>query len=51
MNYRSEPSKDEISHLAYALYLQRSGGPGSDVEDWIRAERELSRELVWTIPH
>ena len=41
---RREPSKEEISHLAYALYLQRGGEQGKDVEDWVRAEKEQSTE-------
>ena len=43
---RREPSKEEISHLAYALYLQRGGEQGKDVEDWVRAENALSNEPV-----
>jgi len=37
-----EWSKDEISHVAYAIYLQRGAKPGNDVEDWLRAEKELA---------
>jgi hypothetical protein len=43
---RREPSEEEIAHRAYELYLQRSGEQGKDVEDWIRAEKELSDEPV-----
>jgi len=39
-----EPSSDEVARLAYELYLQRGGGYGKDVEDWVRAEKELSGE-------
>ena len=28
------------------LYLQRGGEHGKDVEDWVRAEKELSNEPV-----
>ena len=45
MTERREPSKDEISRVAYALYLQRGCESGKDVEDWIRAENELSSEF------
>jgi hypothetical protein len=45
MTERREPSKDEISHVAYGLYLQRGCEPGKDVEDWVRAENELSSEV------
>jgi len=43
---RREPSEEEVSRRAYELYLQRSGEQGKDVEDWIRAEKELSDEPV-----
>ena len=46
MVQRREPSEQEISHLAYALYLQRGCEQGKDVEDWVRAEKELSNEPV-----
>jgi Protein of unknown function (DUF2934) len=36
-----EPTRDEITRLAYSLYLLRGCGPGSDVEDWVEAEKEL----------
>jgi hypothetical protein len=42
---RRERSKDEISHVAYALYLQRGAEPGNDVEDWLRAEKELAEPI------
>jgi DUF2934 family protein len=44
-----EPKKlstQEISDRAYELYLQRGGEHGKDVEDWVRAEQELSGEVV-----
>jgi hypothetical protein len=43
---RKELSKEEISHRAYELYVQRGGEPGKDVEDWVRAEKELGSEVV-----
>ena len=45
---RKKPSENEISHVAYALYLQRGCEPGKDVEDWVRAEKELSAEPIDT---
>ena len=39
-----EPTQLEIAERAYYLFLERGGSPGSDFDDWIRAEREL-REL------
>jgi hypothetical protein len=43
---RREPSGEEIARRAYQLYLQRTAERGTDVEDWIRAEKELSDEPV-----
>jgi hypothetical protein len=41
-----EPSREKIACRAHELYLQRGGEQGKDVEDWIRAEKELSDEPV-----
>jgi len=35
-------SKEAIARRAYELYVERGGEPGKDVQDWIRAEKELS---------
>ena len=43
---RKEPSGEDIARRAYELYLQRGGEQGKDVEDWIRAEKELNSEPV-----
>jgi len=43
---RREPSGEEIARRAHELYLQRGGEHGKDVEDWVRAEKELSDEPV-----
>ncbi len=43
---RREPSGEEIAHRAHELYLQRGGEHGKDVEDWVRAEKELSEEPI-----
>jgi Protein of unknown function (DUF2934) len=42
---QKELKQEEIAHRAYELYLQRGREPGKDVEDWTRAERELSSEV------
>jgi hypothetical protein len=39
-------SGEEVARRAYDLYLQRGGAHGKDVEDWVRAEKELSDEPV-----
>ncbi len=43
---RREPSREEIVRRAHELYLQRGGEHGKDVEDWVKAEKELSDEPV-----
>jgi hypothetical protein len=44
---RREPSREEIARRALELYLQRSGEHnGKHLDDWIRAEKELSDEPV-----
>ena len=37
---RKELSKEDVARRAYELYLQRDGEQGTDVEDWIRAEKQ-----------
>ena len=41
-----ELSKEAVAHRAYQLYVERGGEPGKDVEDWVRAEKELTGEVV-----
>jgi len=36
-------SREEIRLRAYEIYLQRSGLPGNEFDDWLQAERELER--------
>jgi DUF2934 family protein len=43
---RREPSREEIASRAHQLFLQRGSEHGRDVEDWVRAEKELSHEPV-----
>jgi hypothetical protein len=38
---RREPSREEIARQAHELYVQRGSEPGKDVEDWVKAEKEL----------
>jgi|HubBroStandDraft_4_1064222.scaffolds.fasta_scaffold1153050_1 hypothetical protein len=40
---RTAPSRDKIARRAHELYRQRGGEQGNDVEDWVRAEKELKR--------
>ena len=34
--------EQEIRICAYEIYLQRGEQPGSELEDWLQAERELT---------
>ena len=36
-----QPTEDEIRTRAYEIYCERNGGPGSEVDDWLKAEAEL----------
>lgn len=38
---RANLDERDIARRAYELYLARGGEHGHDVEDWLRAEREL----------
>lgn len=40
---RNAAREDEIRLRAYEIYLQRGAEPGREVDDWLRAERELER--------
>ena len=35
--------EEEIRNRAYEIYLQRGARPGSELEDWLQAERELTK--------
>ena len=36
------PTREEIEARAYEIYIERGAAPGRDVDDWLRAELELS---------
>jgi hypothetical protein len=40
------PAMEEIRMRAYEIYLERGDGPGSELEDWLRAEAELQPEMA-----
>jgi hypothetical protein len=37
-----KPTHNEIAERAFQIYLERNGAPGDPMQDWIRAEQELS---------
>jgi hypothetical protein len=39
------PTKEEIALRAYHIYLERGGAPGNALDDWTRAERELTEKI------
>jgi hypothetical protein len=39
----SQPSNEEIAQRAYELFLTRGACHGSDIDDWLEAERELQQ--------
>ena len=40
---QARPAEGEIARLAYHLYEARGRGDGHDLDDWVLAERELTR--------
>ena len=38
---RPPPTEDDIRKRAYEIYCARGGGPGDEVDDWLKAEAEL----------
>jgi hypothetical protein len=38
------PSHSEIARLAYFFYQMRGRRDGRDIDDWLAAERELTRD-------
>lgn len=43
-NINPGASEEEIRLRAYYLYLERDGEPGHELEDWLRAEQELTKK-------
>lgn len=41
-----ELSRDDIARRAYGLYEARGREPGQDMDDWLRAEKELREQEV-----
>lgn len=47
---RNEPSglpeREAIEARAYGFFLERGAGHGKDLDDWLRAEREIGEEMA-----
>jgi len=41
------PTHEEIRRRAYEIYLERGGLPGDELDDWLRAERELQKVALF----
>lgn len=39
---KPKPSHEQIAQRAYEIYLERGGAPGDPMQDWLRAEQELT---------
>ena len=37
----AQPTKAEVARRAHEIYVARGGSHGCDLDDWLRAEREL----------
>ncbi len=42
------PSGEEIRLRAYEIYLEQNGLSGDELDDWLRAERELQKVALFT---
>jgi len=45
----TEATEQDIGRRAYDLYLARGCEPGHELEDWLRAERELRQRSVASV--
>ena len=41
---KTTPTHEQIALRAYEIYLERGGASGDALEDWTRAERELTEK-------
>lgn len=38
----TRPTEEQIALRAHQIFLERGAKPGSDLDDWLKAERELT---------
>ena len=43
MSSLSNVASEQIALRAYQIYQERGDNPGSDVDDWLEAERQLNQ--------
>ncbi|MFH1132156.1 MAG: DUF2934 domain-containing protein [Pseudomonadota bacterium] len=41
---KSQPTREQIAERAYKLFEQRGYTHGTDMNDWLQAEKELSQK-------
>ena len=41
----SKVTSEQIAVRAYQIYQERGDNPGSDVDDWLEAERQLNQTV------
>ena len=39
---KAGPTLEQIQKRAYEIYLERNGAPGDPMQDWLRAEQDLT---------
>ena len=44
---RPTPNHEQIRGRAYEIYLERGDLPGDELDDWLRAERELQKVALF----
>jgi hypothetical protein len=44
---KHEPNHDQIRRRAYEIYLEGGSLPGRELDDWLRAERELRKVALF----
>lgn len=42
------PTEEQIRMRAYEIHLARNGNPGSELDDWLQAESELTPVMNMT---
>jgi hypothetical protein len=47
VNYR--PTHGQIERHAFQIYLECGACPGNELDDWLRAERELERIALYVL--
>jgi hypothetical protein len=46
----NHPSEEQIRARAFEIYVERGGGPGHELDDWLQAEFELAH-LPFHVAH